>query len=175
MIGEIKSLMRDEDGKHILVLALQGPVNDEIRQLKADGCLVDITVKKWRKKRSRDANALCWVCCQELAEAIGTTKEEVYRKAIKDVGPFTPLPLKDEEVDRFEIAWKSNGIGWFIERTDRSKNKGYTLILAYYGSSTYDSKEMSRLIDWLMDEAKQMDITLKAGPELEEAAKRMFK
>lgn len=47
-----------------------------------------ITAKKWRKKRSLDANAYAWVLMSKIADAqeFPTTKEEIYEKMLKDYG-----------------------------------------------------------------------------------------
>ena len=56
---------------------------------------------------------------------------------------------------------------------DDSKLQGYKRVRLYYGSSTYDTKEMSRLLDYLVDEAQQMGLTLRASKaEIEEAKRR---
>ena len=119
---------------------------------------VDVTVKKHREKRSLDANAMCWKICTDIANAIGSTKEEVYRKAIKEVGAYTPLPIKASAVDDFRRNWESRGNGWVLEVIDDSKLPGYKLCFAYFGSSTYNTAEMSRLIDSLIDEAKNVGV-----------------
>ena len=98
-------------------------------------------------------------------------KEEVYRKAIKEVGEYEPLPIKDEAVDTFLKRWASKGTGWFAEVIDDSKIPGYKLVFAYYGSSTYDTASMSRLIDYLIDDAKQMELPIPASKEHEEMLK----
>lgn len=137
---------------------------------------MEIDSKKYRAKRSMDANALMWCLCKEIAQAMPTphTDREIYRHAIRDVGEYEPLPIKDKAVDTFVERWGMNGIGWIAEVTDKSKTPGYTLIRAYYGSSTYDSKQMSVLLDYLVDEAKQMGITLRASKEQIEEAKRRW-
>lgn len=114
-------------------------------------------VKQVKRKRSLDANAYCWVLMQKLAEKLNITKEEVYREAIKTVGSYEILPIKEEAVVRFIEAWKHNGLGWVCETT-KSKLDGYVNVLAYYGSSTYDTKEMSRLIDLIVEECKLQEI-----------------
>lgn len=114
-------------------------------------------VKQVKRKRSLDANAYCWVLMQKLAEKLNMTKEEVYREAIKTVGSYEILPIKEEAVVRFIEAWKHNGLGWVCETT-KSKLDGYVNVLAYYGSSTYDTKEMSRLIDLIVEECKLQEI-----------------
>jgi len=132
---------------------------------------VKLTAEKWHEKRSLSANALMWCVCDELAQALKITKIEVYRKAIRDVGVYEPLPIRDDAVDAFCRNWEQGGDGWVADRTDKSKTPGYTLVFAYFGSSTYDTKQFSRLVDWLIDEAEQIGIVLKAGPELEQKAK----
>jgi hypothetical protein len=115
-------------------------------------------IKEYRKNRSLDANALCWVICNEIANAIGSTKEDVYRKNIREVGVYTPLPIKAEAVEDFQRIWQGHGIGWFTEVIDDSKLPGYKLIFAYQGSSVYSVSEMKRLIDNLIQDAKAVGI-----------------
>ncbi len=50
------------------------------------GKTVDVSIKKYRPKRSLDANAYAWVLMDKLAEAMGITKVEVYRGAIRKIG-----------------------------------------------------------------------------------------
>lgn len=51
-----------------------------------------------------------------------------------------------------------NGIGWVCEEIGKSKIEGYTNVKAYYGSSTYNSKEMARLIDSIVEDCKLQGI-----------------
>lgn len=171
MKGRIRDMGRGFDGALTVTLTLPPQYADDLRALMDND--VSVEIKKWREKRSLSANALMWCVCEELAEALKIGKVEVYRKAIKDVGVYQPLPIRDDAVDSFCANWESGGIGWFAEKTDKSKTPGYTLVFAFFGSSTYDTKEFSRLVDWLIDEAEQIGIVLKAGPELEQRLKEM--
>jgi hypothetical protein len=152
-------------------VSVLGDFREEYKRLKEEE--VEVVIKKFRKSRSLDSNALCWAICQEIASAIKPpiTKEEVYRKAIRDVGEYVPLPIKEIGVETFCARWALKGVGWFAEVTDDSKIPGYKLVFAYYGTSTYDTKEMSTLLEYLVDDAQQMGITLKAGKELEKRAR----
>ena len=123
-------------------------------------------IKEYHKKRSLDANAYCWVLCKEIADKLHITKEEVYRKNIKDMGKFEIIPIRDEAVDTFISAWTSKGIGWICEVLSKSKIDGYKNIIAYYGTSVYDSKEMSIFIDGIVQEAKQLGIETLTPDEL---------
>lgn len=124
-------------------------------------------IKVYKKKRSLDANSYCWVLCKKIADELRITKEEVYRKAINEVGKFEIIPIKDEAVDTFINAWKSKGVGWICEVFNKSKIEGYTNLIAYYGSSIYNSKEMSILIDSIVSEAKELKIETLTPNELE--------
>ena len=124
-------------------------------------------LKEHKKKRSLDANSYCWILCKKIADVLRITKEEVYRKAISEVGKFEILPIKNEAVNTFISAWSSKGIGWICETFNKSKLEGYTNVIAYYGSSIYDTKEMSILIDNIVQEAKQLNIETMTPDEIE--------
>lgn len=102
-----------------------------VEQLKNENKL-NIEMKKYRKKRSLDANAYMWTIAEKIAQKLGITKIEVYRDAIKEVGQCEVLPIKDEAVETFINAWQHNGQGWICEVIGKSKLKGYTNITAYY-------------------------------------------
>ena len=52
---------------------------------------VSIEVKKFRKKRSLDANALAWLLIDRISEATGEDKTTVYRNAIKEIGGVSEM------------------------------------------------------------------------------------
>lgn len=114
-----------------------------------------------------DANAYCWILCQKIAEVIHSTKEDVYKRAIRDVGQFEIVPIRDEAVDRWIEVWGGKGLGWFAEVLDDSKLAGYKKIISYYGSSVYSSREMAILIDNLIDECRELGVETAAPEEIE--------
>lgn len=120
--------------------------------------LLEVEIKQQRRKRSLDANSYCWVLCQKIAEAIGSTKENVYKKAIREVGQFEIVPIKNEAVERWIEVWNSKGLGWFAEILEDSKLPGYKKVISYYGSSVYDTREMSVLLEEIIREAKELGI-----------------
>lgn len=115
-------------------------------------------LKKVRKKRSLNANAFCWDLCTRIGQAVGETKEAVYRRNIREVGRYTPMPIKEEAIEEFQRIWSGHGVGWFADVIDNSKIPGYKLMFAYHGSSLYDTEEMSRLIDSLIQDAKSIGL-----------------
>lgn len=127
---------------------------------------INLTVKKYRKPRSKDANAYAWVIIDKIAEALSITKVEVYRRAIRDIGGVSEIVcVRDAAIQRLRDGWEHNGIGWQTE-TMPSKIEGCTNVILYYGSSTYDTKQMSTLIDHLVTDAKTLGIETMSPEEL---------
>lgn len=123
-------------------------------------------IARSRKKRSNDANSYMWALIGKISAAVGIPSDEVYRRAIHEAGVFTPLPIKAEAVDEFRRIWAGHGTGWIIDVVDDSKLPGYKLVKAYNGSSTYDTAQMSRLIDYVVQDAKALDIETLTDLEL---------
>ena len=121
--------------------------------------LYDLEVKEHRKKRSLDANAYAWVLINKLADEMRITPLEVYRQAIQNVGGnYEILPIKEDAADHFKRIWEAKGLGWPCVDMGKSKIDGYRNMRAYYGSSTYDTRQMSQLIDNLVQDCKALDI-----------------
>ena len=119
----------------------------------------DLTVKEHRKKRSLDSNAYAWTLIGKLAEVMRITPTEVYVNAIKNIGGnYEVIPIREEAVDKFTEVWKKQGLGWPCVDMGPSKIEGYRNLRAYYGSSTYDTRQMSLLIDSLIQDCKALDI-----------------
>lgn len=117
-----------------------------------------VEVKVKRNTRSNNANSYCWALCTEIAKAIRSSKYEVYQQAIRSIGAFTANLIREDAVERYTEHWQSHGVGWLVENMGRSSFPGYVVLACYHGSSAYDTKEMSQLIDWLIDEAKNVGV-----------------
>lgn len=121
--------------------------------------LYDLEVKEHRQKRSLDANAYCWVLINKISDALRITPKEIYRQAIQNIGGnYEIIPIKEEAAERFRQIWESQGLGWPCVDMGKSKIQGYRNLRAYYGSSTYDTRQMSMLIDNLVQDCKALDI-----------------
>lgn len=125
----------------------------------------EITIQKRKNKRSLNASAYCWVLCQKIAEELSktgyTSKEDVYRKAIKDCSHFSYVPVREDAIERYIQIWQGHGLGWLAEDAGECQSlKGYHNIMCYHGSSVYTTAEMQRLIDCLVDECNQLGIKL---------------
>lgn len=109
-----------------------------------------------KRKRSLTANSYAWLLMDKIATVIRSTKEEVYRKAIKEVGVFTDIAVRTEGYNKLKVEWERKGIGYLTEII--SETSFVVDCRMYYGSSTYNSSEMARLIDWIVDKAEELGI-----------------
>jgi hypothetical protein len=117
-----------------------------------------VTVKEYRQKRSLSQNSYLWVLLDKLAEKVNRSKEDIYKIYIRDYGVFEIFPVRNDAADRFIKIWEARGLGWVCEDLGDSKLNGYTKIMAYYGSSTYNTKEMTRLIDAVIQDCREQGI-----------------
>lgn len=126
-----------------------------IRNKFADTAL-DLSVKKHREKRSLDANRYFWAMCGKLAAKLKKPNNEVYKDYIRDYGCYKPVQINNEAVDTIATVWRNRGLGWLVEKVD--EDGGFTLLNMYYGSSVFSTKQMSRLIDGLVQDCKLQGI-----------------
>lgn len=127
----------------------------------------EFEIKEVKKKRSLNANAYAWHLIGEISKAVRLPKEEIYKNMIKKLGKYEVLPIKNEAVETFMKAWQNKGVGWICEILGESKIEDYTNVVAYYGSSIYDTKEMSILLDEIVQEAINLEIPTKEDIEIE--------
>lgn len=116
---------------------------------------LDIRVAKHRDKRSLDANAYAWVLMTKIADVLGSSKEEVYEEMLRRYGC-----LYEDENGHLVVTVKTTvdmsqvDGHWLLAR----KNEKWCSYLMIKGSSDYNTKEMSRFIDGVVSEAKELRI-----------------
>lgn len=152
------------DGKQRLTAELDGDFRHAWDELHEVDC--EITVKKFRKKRSLDANAYCWVLLDKIAEKKRITRTEAYRNAIREIGGVSDtICVKNNAVERLKQQWCEQGTGWQAEDFP-SAIPGWTNVILYYGSSSYDTKQMADLIDSIVQDAQSLGIETKTPEEI---------
>lgn len=151
----------------ILSEFIQGDTKILTIQVKKDE---EVYVKK--KKRSNNANAMFWELLQQLCEEMNLDVIQEYRKRVKELGIFQSFELDTKNVPTFEKIWCEKGLGWFTEKVDESALK--TRINAYYGSSSYNSKQFSRLLDNLVQDCRSVGIQTLDDLEIEELIRREY-
>lgn len=154
----------DSDGFWIAFRTKDRISSVEIAKEVAEGWQVDCAKKK--KRRSLDANAYCWALLDKLAYTIQKPKTEIYREYIREIGGNSEtVCVVNEAVEKLRRGWEDHGIGWQTE-VMLSKIPGCTNVILYYGSSTYDAKQMTRLINLIVEDCKDQGIETMTPAEL---------
>ena len=166
--GIIKDINIDyETRKPKISLLLDTKEIEIVEQLKNENKL-NIDLKKYRKKRSLDANNYFWKLLQKLSELAEIDTKEEYKRRVKELGIFRRFRIEKDNVNTFEKMWTSQGIAWFCEVFDTEiiGDTEFKIINAYYGSSSFNTKQMSRLIDGVIQDCKVYNIETKTPAEI---------
>lgn len=165
MTGKLVELGFSLNGKQRLTIELDADFRTGFDDLKEE--MIDVTIKKHRKKRSLDANAYAWVLIDKLAEECGLTKTEVYRHAIREIGGVSDaICIQNKAVETMKRIWTARGLGWQVDELE-SKIPGCKTLILYKGSSEYDTKQFSALIDSLIQDCIANGIEVKPQEEIE--------
>jgi hypothetical protein len=165
--GTIKDVSLGLDGKAQVTLTIneKNTLIQSLDELSAAEKL-SFEMKPYRAKRSLDANAYFFVLADKLAEKLNTTKEDVYKNAIRNIAGVSEIVcVKDSAAKKLCEVWEQSGLGYQTE-TFPSKIEGCTNVVLYYGSSTYDSAQMTRLIDHVVQDCKAVGIETKTPNEI---------
>lgn len=164
--GNILNVAKDwMTGRWNITLQINEQPTETINEL-AKCEKLSIILKRFKKKRSLDANAYLWVLCTKIADKIGSSKDEVYEDMIQHY----PLPYEDEEghivvTVASKVDMRKVDGHWLHTKT--SKDGKFKCYVMLRGSSDFDSAEMARFIDKIVYEAKNLGIETLPPDELQ--------
>jgi hypothetical protein len=156
---EIASLVGDT-----LVIVLNGANRHELESL-VQGKDYRIKLSKWTEKRSLTANSYAWLLCTKLAQAVDSSKDEIYEQMLQAYGtvdedfpPITVIAGADMSITKEHWLW-----------IDKRKvgDKDFDCYLRIKGSSEMDTREMAHFIDGIVFECKQYGIETMNPDELQ--------
>lgn len=128
---------------------------------------LDIKIEVHREKRSTAANRLLWECISQIAKALHTDKWEIYLRELKHHGKFTYICAKPQAVEAFKKMWREcEEVGEININGEKSVQ-----LLCYFGSSTYNTKEFSDLLEGVISDMKVMGLQPPTERDFEEAIK----
>ena len=112
----------------------------------------DFKIEEHKEKRSLNANAYAWVLITKISNVLRTSKEEIYFLMLKRYGVSEVVSI----ISNIDVT----GYFKYYEEFGRSvlNNKEFTHYKIFKGSSEYNTKEMSVLIDGIVSEAKLLNI-----------------
>ena len=127
--------------------------------------IYDVKINKHREKRSLNANAYLWKLVTEIGNILNKSKEEVYLQMLIDYGQSEMVSILSViDVKGYFKYYKLAG-------TSLLNGKEFNHYKIYKGSSEYDTKEMSILLNGVVQEAKNLGIKTKDDIELERLIK----
>ncbi len=117
----------------------------------------DVEIKQHREKRSLNANSYCWKLCTEIADVLNSDKDSIYLLMLKRYGVSDLVAFRNEVsiqdyVKYYEVDSETDKFTWYK---------------IFKGSSQYDTKEMSVLLNGIVSECKEIGIPTKEDIELE--------
>lgn len=118
-------------------------------------------IKEYRQKRSRNANSYAWALIGKIADHLRANKDDIYLLMLKRYGQSEMVSV----VSTIDVK----GYFKYYEPVGHTflQGKDFTHYRVFKGSSEFDSREMSILIDGIVSEAKEMGIETATPDELE--------
>lgn len=157
------------NGKMRLTFEIDDKVN--IEELGSDAnhqSELDITAKPHRKNRSSNSNKYMWTCLQIIADAKGTDKWTEYLDALRHYGQGTYILVKNdpEVIAKTQAMWRESMV---YGQPFMYGNKEVVNMLCFYGSSTYNTQEMSTLLNGIVNDMQVMGLPVPPTADLNAA------
>lgn len=121
------------------------------------------------QKRSLSANAYAWALMNQLSAKINRPVLDIYRDLIRDIGGSSAIvTIRANAAKAFKNGWESKGEGWQVHKLDEmtTPQGAYYNLQCWYGSSVFDSVQMHRLIDLIVQECQQQGIPTMTPEEI---------
>lgn len=162
--GRLMNVSTDwQTGRFHLTFEINEKIGSQLDEIK-DIEKLSIKAVKHREKRSLDSNAYCWVLMQKIAEKVNSDKWSIYLQCLERYsGKFTHMIVKENAIEYAKEIFRT-----CVDLGEVTVNgqTGHQLQV-YYGSSTFDSKEMSVFLDGIISECKELGIQTMTPDEVE--------
>lgn len=167
LTGRITGLLRDFDGRVVISLT----VNENVGEIdKLQGKTLDIKLTTHREKRSLDANAYFHVLVDKIRSVTGYSFSRVKNELITSYGQIEYL-MGQQVVIKTNIPPEQMAEQETLHckpvKVEVQGDKEITFYRVYRGSHTYNTEEMSRLIDGAVQEAKDLGIETMTRTQIE--------
>lgn len=160
MTGTVKNVSLDYLTDEVIVTLRVNGKSSAAALSDLIGVDADIEIKKHREKRSLDANAYLWVLLGKIADKLTIPKDEAYLNALKRYGQGCMVKVRAKNAETFAKSYK------YIEPHEDVRQDGFQYFHIWVGSSAYNTDEMSKLLDGVIEDAKQLGIETATPREL---------
>ena len=116
--GKLTNITRDiMSGKLNVTFQIDAEPIEELNEYGRASDILDISVKKHRKKRSNDANGMLWSCLSDIAKAMNPPRDkwEVYLEMLKSYGEYTYVSVEPKAVETMKKQWRETEVVGEIE------------------------------------------------------------
>ena len=136
---------------------------EPLKEVIAKGKRLSVQIGQHRAKRSLDANGMLWAILGEMAVVLNTDKDSLYLEMLDRYGVFTHIVVKPEMVERVKQEWRT------VRELGEVYINGKTgvQLMCFFGSSTYNSKEFSVLLNGVISEAQELGIETRPQAEID--------
>ena len=164
--GIVEGFEKTTSGEMLLIVEIDEE-NVEILR-KYEQKKVNLEVKLWRKARSLDANSYFHVLVDELRKVLGISFAHCKNNMITSYGQIEYLS------EGVPVIYKTNAPPEYVRELEEIHLKLVKVDLdaywyrVYRGSHTYDTKEMTQLIDGVILECKEQGVETMTPDQLKE-------
>ena len=117
-------------------------------------------IKEKKRRRSLNANAYAWTLIGKLADALRISKDQCYLLMLKRYGQSEMVSVVSEiDVRGYFKYYEAVG-------ETELQGKNFTHYRVFKGSSEYDTREMSILVDGIVSECHEVGIETMTPSEL---------
>ena len=158
MKGRIIDYSMSFGGKQRITLELETDFREGYEALR--NVPVEISIQKWRAKRSKDANAYFHVLVNQIAVARGLSDDEVKRDLIVDYGTIARDDHGDKIGFKLPASVDVDEIYPYTRMYKEVEENGklFKCYLVYKQTRIMDTKEMAHLIDGAIQVAQELGI-----------------
>ncbi len=154
ILGDYTRKVVNEEGNLELTIVVKN-YNDKKRIDELNKDTYSFEIKKPKSKRSLEQNSLLWALIREMAPVMQMDEMDIYIQLLESANAkydyLLGLPIIENELKRNFRAVKVEGVE-FINEQMMYKYK------CFYGSSKFDTKEMTTLIDKALSYCAELDI-----------------
>lgn len=166
MIGKLKDMTFNRDGSQNITITVGADFRETFEKLK--DTTVKVEIQKAGKLRTNNQNRFAWELIDQIAAESHKRVSDVYRDAIKDIGGVsTTVGMKDEAIPVFREGWEKGHLGRQVIVVPGSTKPGWSNVQIFYGSSEFDTIQMSRLISVLIQDAEALGIPTLTEQQIE--------
>lgn len=151
-VGRLQQVSRDwKSGKYMLSLLVDEGSMTGIDDFTTDTKL-SIVLKRFKKPRSLDSNALMWKCLSELAMHEGRDKWDLYIEKLKKHGKCYPVRILTSGLEDLKAQWRECEV---IDTYTDEAGVMWSVVLCYPGSHLYNTAEFSKLLEDIIFDMEQ--------------------